>query len=787
MIKSIILTIFTLFASLSLAQKIQILDKNTNQPIPFASVRSMDGKHGLSSDIDGYVNLNSDYKSLIISHINYQSQPFNAPFSTKIYLVPKQNELFEVVVSSVNPAIRIIKKAVENRDLNNPRNLNSFSHYAYSRLYLDMNFSDSTTAKKMKNQHVFMSESRTKHDFLKPNREQETLLAHKTSGVKNPLFASALTDFQPFTFYDELINLKIMRKTYLNPISKNAWKKYDFDLTDTLINDTDSTFVIAFEPKPNSTFEGFKGFLHINSDGYALENLSVEPVTVGSMIHFKMQQRYERVGKIWFPKQQNTEIGVANISGKNTMAKYIHKMYLSDIEINNIIKNEDFSAISRKIEPKSYVAEDTFWNKYRSDSLSSKEINTYQFYESLPVKRLNQIDKFFNVAEYLLSGFIPFHQFKIPTEALYRQNIYEGIRMGFGLRTGDSFSKKLAFEASAGYGFKDKALKYRFLGQFNLNNPRAFFQISYRQDLVEPATIDEGNQNLNISDLSFRNWLTSRMDSVQQTKLSFQTPFSRNGILRIGVLKELRNPTYPYQFTTNESPSNDYTFRNTSVSVGLRWAWGEKYSQLNNTVYQSEKPRAILQIYAEKAMKGILDSDFDFTKLNISFQQRFESKHFGRTDYKLTATKIWGDVPYSYLSNGLGSSDRLGSLKIQNLFQTMGLYEFMSDQQVTLFVKQNFGRFIPSQKTYFQPEFSLSQGISYGSLQNPNFHKNIDFKTLENGYFESGAMIDKLLRIKYIDVFYLEFGVGVFARYGAYALPNAKDNYALRWNFNVSF
>ncbi len=785
---TLLITFFILITTLGFSQKIQILDQNTNQPISFANIRTPDGKHGMTSDIDGFVKFNENYKSLIISHVNYQSKQINTPFTEKIYLLPKQNDLLEIVVSSVNPAIGIIKKAVKNRELHNPKSLNSYTYYAYSRLYIDVEGGEGDFRKRLDNQHLFMSESRSKHDFLQPNQAQETLLSHKTSGMENPLFASFLSSFQQFSFYDELILLRLTNKTYLNPISKNSWKKYYFDLQDTLINDTDSTFVIAFEPKENTTFEGFKGFLHINSDGYAIENISVEPVTVGALINFKMQQRYERVEKHWFPKQENLEMYQRGISNKGVIIKYSFKTYLSDIQIDKNLKKSDFSNLDRIIKPKSYVNEDTFWNKYRSDSLSDKEINTYQFYQTLPVKRLKQVDKFMNAVEFLLSGYIPFRRFQIPISSLIRQNNYEGTRLGFGLRTGDSFSQKLAFEGYVGYGFKDKALKYGFLGNFRLKDARSFLQLSYRKDVIEPASIDDGYRNLNITDLNYRSFLTERMDSLQQIKLLFQTPISRKGRIQIGFLQELRNPTYRYQYLKSDAVAGDSTYRNSAVNIGLRWAWGEAFSQFNTTIYQSQKPRSVLQIYAEKGIRDILNSDLDYTKLNFQFQERFASRRFGTTTLSFTATKIWGDAPYSYLVNGLGgASRRTNDLATTNLFQTMKLYEFTSDEQVSLIVRQNFGRFIPSKSIYFQPELILSQGVSYGNLKNPDFHKSIDVQTLDKGYFESGVMIAKLFRIKYLDFMYLTAGAGIFARYGAYALPKTNDNFVFRYNIGLDF
>jgi hypothetical protein len=782
------------------AQRIKIIDQTTQQAIPFVSVQAVDNNYGLSSDIDGVVVLNYKLqKGMLISHVNYQTLRLESPYPSIIKLIPKETVLSEVTVRNFNPAIEIIQQAVTNKPINNPKKLHSFSHYAYSKLSTGFESDDSLYLVNTKNQYFLMSESLTKHQFLKPNFEEETILSHKTSGIQNPLFASILTDFQPFSFYNDLIQLKIDKKYYINPVSQNSWKKYDFILSDTIVNANDTTFVIAFSPKASTTFDGFKGLLHINTNGYAIENISAETANLNATMIFKMQQRYERVANHWFPKQQNTElymsISVPNESRKKSEPKYIqrkikynHKTYLSDIQINTPIQQNDFSGFARVIAPKSYQADENFWHKYRSDSLSLKEQNTYQFYESLPAHKLAMLNNAFDLMEMFISGYIPFHKFQIPLNTLLHQNRYEGTRLGFGLNTGMFLSKKLSAEGYIGYGFKDRALKYGFSTRLNIKNTNTFLNVSFKHDVVEPSSneLNFGRKN-NLLDLAFRNFLVERMDSIQQTKISLQTPIARNGLVQINFINEVRNPTYAYQFKENSTQLFMKSFHTSALQIGFRWAWGERFSQLSKVIYQSEPPKAILQVSFEKGLNNLLGSQFDYTKVNLRFQQFLVHRILGKTFYQLNIAKNWGNLPYPLLVNGAGSSDKLSYLMIPNTFQTMGLYEFTSDQQASFLIQQNIGRLFSSKKAFFQPELIISQGVSYGSLKNPNSHQGFNIKSLEKGYFESGLSLNKILRFKYLQLFYIDLGVGVFARYGAYSLPQTSNNLAFRWSLGISF
>lgn len=69
-------------------------------------------------------------------------------------------------------------------------------------------------------------ESVSELKFIAPDISEETVIASRVSGFKNPNFASLATDLQPFSFYKD--NIKLFDIQYLNPISKGSLKKYSF-------------------------------------------------------------------------------------------------------------------------------------------------------------------------------------------------------------------------------------------------------------------------------------------------------------------------------------------------------------------------------------------------------------------------------------------------------------------------------------------------------------------------------------------------------------------------------
>ena len=72
--------------------------------------------------------------------------------------------------------------------------------------------------------------------------------------------------------------------------------------------------------------------------------------------------------------------------------------------------------------------------------------------------------------------------------------------------------------------------------------------------------------------------------------------------------------------------------------------------------------------------------------------------------------------------------------------------------------------------------------IGFGALGNQQDHHNVDYKTLELGYYESGIVIRKLLDLQMIDL-----GLGVLYRYGPYSFDNISQNFAYKFSLFYGF
>lgn len=98
--------------------------------------------------------------------------------------------------------------------------------------------------------------------------------------------------------------------------------------------------------------------------------------------------------------------------------------------------------------------------------------------------------------------------------------------------------------------------------------------------------------------------------------------------------------------------------------------------------------------------------------------------------------------------------------------------EFFSDRLATLQIKHKLRPFKISNS--FKPELALISRYAIGDVSNKDKHIGISFKSLQQGYQESGFEINKL---------FAGFGLSFAYRYGAYHLPKFEDNIAFKFTF----
>jgi hypothetical protein len=178
-------------------------------------------------------------------------------------------------------------------------------------------------------------------------------------------------------------------------------------------------------------------------------------------------------------------------------------------------------------------------------------------------------------------------------------------------------------------------------------------------------------------------------------------------------------------------------------------------------------------LHYTKGFSGIYGSELDYQKLDLQLDFNYYINFLGRSSWRFTAARALGQLPWYKLYNGKGSNIPW-FIETPNAFGTMYINEFLSDEYLAIYFRHNFGTLLFGDKPFIpQPAFVTSFVI--GQINNPENHKNISFNTLEQGYYESGILLNSILKSGISNI-----GIGVFYRWGPYSFLNEKDNFAFK-------
>lgn len=822
----------------------KVVDAKTGKPLAFVNIVYNEQNHGLTTDIDGKFVIDKTKKVsfLKFSYVGYELKTLN---HSKIYnkkniyvrLKPKTVVLNEVIVKAKeNPAHRIIKQVVKNRKINNPDKMRSFSYTSYNKMIFTVDnnkiaYADSvrkvkraerikkrndslltngrdsiyiakldsiakaktdsikkgSNHKSMKeffdSQHLFLMESVSQRNFKFPDKNEEIILANRMSGFKNPLYTMLATQMQSFSFYNDMIML--FDKSYLNPISPGSTRKYLFIIEDTTFTENgDSVFVLSYRPRKNKNFEGLQGILNISTNKYAIESVIAKPYENNEVISINIQQKYDFINnQQWFPVELNTDIvfnmvNAQTVEGANINIIGIGKSYLKDITLNPEFNKKRFSHIAIQYNEEANKRDEAFWNQYRAIPLTDKDKETYHVIDS--VGEEIKLDEKIKIAETIANGYIPWKFINIPYDKILNYNNYEGVRLGIAAQTNNKISSLGWIGGYFAYGFKDKDIKYGWEAGLNLyEQGETKLKFEYKYDVLESGSSVFFENKTPTTTESFRNYLIDKMDNYEQMKLSLSFRTMRYFRLNLFAGKTLMTNKYDNRIFSD--PDNNTSFMpNNFIETGLqvKFAFKEKFFRTPRAKISLGTKYPIIWANISKN-HALYDGNFDFLKYEIKIQKSFRIRSFGKTSFQLTGGMIDGTAPYSHLFNGKGSYKKL-SLESVNSFNTMRMNEFVSDKYAAFFLNHNFESLLLKTKK-FAPEIVLVQNIAWGSLGNFVNDFSIPVKTLQNIYYESGILINALLKQSLTGL-----GVGIFYRYGSYKLPKDIDNFAFKLSFSFN-
>lgn len=775
---------------------IQVLDIQTNEPIAFVKIG--DGQtEPILTDIDGVATFPVyEDRTYRFSFFEYKDTVFSGQDlieDPNIFMIPDVQLMDEVVITpGENPAHRIVGNAMDNRKANDPLRNNSFRYDSYSKFYLTgetnepinrdtiTDTSTLNTLDLLDQQYIFLTETAATRTFSPPSYDKEVVHSYNVSGVKDPLFATLVNQFQSFSFYDNIFTIN--QKEYINPIAPGGLRRYLFILEDTLVHDNnDTTFTIKYRPRKGKNFEGLEGYLFIHTNDWALEKVIASPYEQGSLFDIKVIQSYKFTNdKKWFPHKLSTEFKFKSISiGKYTDAIGRSNLYINDVAFDVDVDKKFFNPV--QIEVKEDAREDTTaLSDARGTKNTAKESKTYHVIDS--VSEANNLDKMLDVFKILSTGKVPLGKFSLPIERIIDFNQQEGYRLGAGLETNRRLSKWFGIGGYFAYGFRDKEWKWGGDMKVTFHQKRDIgMNLHYSDDLLERGGTSFINDGFNLMDQSlYRDFFINRLDRQRKAQVTFSGLIRQN--IKVSVFGNYKRlwftDDYAYIPLFDPNPTST-SFDVAETGIELKWNIREKVMLLGKQRVSLGTKFPRINLKAVKGWRGIAEANYDYYRVNLSIDQDFSIRGFGKLKLSSKSGITIGNVPLSLQQVQLGTG-RNWNLTVANTFETMQPAEFFSDRQTALFMRFSF---LPIKLADFtQPTFVIHSAAGAGEMASRNEHVNYDFKVADKGYYESGLIIEDLLVSGFNG-----FGIGAFYRYGPYAFSEVSDNFVYKLSVTFNF
>ena len=823
------------FFTLSLQAQFQISgivkESNSKKTLSFATITTNNGISSIT-DVDGKFSINTKtpISFFYVSYLGFNKIKIDVRQNSSFYsvsLTKKTDKLNEIVVNPENTATSIIKKTIALKNNNNPqKRLHSFEFKTYNKLIVSANPDsisgkiDSIVVKKTKDgvyfkidstnykfkstvskRHLFQTEKVSQYQFSN-NTLKETILGTKMAGLKQPLYEILAFNLQSFSIYDS--KYELFETKYNSPIADDAITEYNYKLLDTIAINGRNSYMVYFKNKKKSKAKGLEGILYIDQNSYAITKaiMRIRGLLDISGIH---EFTYNPAENIWFPKYKSFQIikgkndddikifgGTIQFDGdmkqnltprKKQPSDYIYlrsDSYNFDIQNNSEINiKKPYFAV--EIEKSAIDKDDAFWENYRKDSIDARSKITYSELDSISIRR-----KFAHRVQFgkkAINGYLPISFFDLDLRKIFSYNNYEGFRLGLGGVTNELLSKIFRVEGYYAYGTKDGIFKGSIGTAFKVDKrSNSWIGISYTDDVREIAST-----SFSIEKKPFKIYDPRPINiSTFYNYVSWKSYFETKKIPKTESIWEITHaditPKFNYAYLLNNQLHTNYIL--TTAMMSLQWSPFSDFMQTPTGQIEIEKRFPKFTFQYTQSLGKLWENDFNFSKFD--FKTEYEKKYLNgqKTSLLVQAGYAIGDIPLTHLYNT--SPNNITKPTIiqritfggKNSFETMFFNEFFSNKYAFFQFKHAFNRVTLLKK--IKPSLVLVSRMAWGDLDHPEQHVGLDFKTLNNGFFESGIELNQIFN---------GLGLTTFYRYGSNQLPKFEDNIAIKLSYvlNLGF
>ena len=773
-----------------------VIDAETGAALSYATVYISGSQVGTTSDAEGFFVLYPEKwrsDTIVFQALGYEKASrvlsrglVDTDLSVYLHREARVISEFTINASGVDPAVLLVKRVIAHKQENDPDKLDNYSFRAYNRLEIDIkNISDqqlngypvlknygflTNNLDSNNNNETFLPAYLTENlsDYYyrnQPRKEREVTLGSMAKGVKNADLSRYLgTSYLGIDIYKN--GIPVADKKFVSPISDRALLFYRYSIRDTEMIHGQRIIRLDYAPR-NEGDLCFAGSIRIVDSTYAVEQILMQ---VPKSVNFNWADRIEVYQHFtfthdrWFTDHEYFELSVSAYGSKSIPGLIARKTTdYHDIKFNSAVTDSmlDDAGLRDAVttSDSSRSRADSWWRANRPDSLSKREViiqHTADTILSLPITR-----RYINVVTFLVSGVQDVGPIELgPYWYLYSNDPVEGDRYRFTIGTPRTL-KDLHIAVYGAYGTLDKRYKYGGEGKWVINRkPWTFIDVLYIHDVGtgtdHPEYVESGNLFASLVRKPGIPWKQAFLDKVQaELYKQLYNGFSGSVQLQHKVFTPYA-PLPSAGIFKDENGNPAGSVNSFSAAAEIRYAYREKYieGKYNRTYIGTKYP--IFDFIYTVGIKHVMNSAYDFKKVNFSVKESINIPGLGGISYTLYGGKYFGVLPYSLLEVHPGNEYLIYG---PNLYEMMNAYEFISDQFLGLKVEHDLGggifNYVPLLKKLKLRQFWTAKGL-IGSLSQANSELNqyhgYEFKSLAgNPYIELGTGIANILRVARID------------------------------------
>lgn len=796
--------------------QLKVISKADKKPVHNAAVYCDDALLG-KTDFNGNLSFKTKCKKVEILASNFQDVVTDVKSSMEVSMQPlseKMGNIDKIVIQDKSDprALRILDEVNKRAKENSPKSLDSYNFKSYSKFSIDVDKDSVDTYKnflavrkdslsKVDKKDLKQTEKEKKdsligEDLIEATTESQLFLWEKASeykysksfGEKTNIIDNRMSGFKNPIYEALAINISNLDRTPRQLRPENR-KLFNFYLSDTLQLDGRKTFVIKFKEitdKKKQNPRKFNGKIYIDSETYALKKFESQSkkqnegdiVSVWKPIDGKWFLDYENIkvkmGSQSFEtsKKDSLKPGEKTKYNKKNFGNYLYvKNRFFDFETNKEQKASDFKGYSLEMKN----SDGSLLSQYRTDSLTARESATYAKIDNFVEK--HDFEKKLNTLTQLLRGNLRYKFIDFDLTKFFSYDKYQGLRLGAGIKLNEKFNKTFSPDGYFGYGFKDHTWKYGLGLDVKLSDKRtSIFRIDYVDDVFAAGRFSSHmwDMMMKFSDINL-DLHNSTFYKNQKWGASFLYDISNSLSMKIAVNKEKQQALFDYQYKNLGN-----SFDNTSATLSLKFSPNDKNIMTPSGKFTYEKGYPQIFMNYEKGFET-LGGDLDYHRVDALIIHQFRSK-LGYTNVKLFGGFSSGNAPIWKNFEIAGQTDANRDKWTSSIttpsnlgFATMPSGIFFTDKFAAFKISQSLPfRFKTFGSRYSSIELEYQAAI--GNMKNRQDHQ-FQFQVLDHYYQEAGVIWNRFLG--------RNFGVGFSYRLGYYQTSEFKDNFAVKFRFNL--